>query len=130
MSAPWHARSSSRDICAPHHTSISGGCLGATSTYGASAPVPNNAWYPGSVIPVRYRKLGSWRNRAFPSTPFRVCATPPGTYASLPSGRDESTRSRNERWSGAGSARDARRAPDGVTSAGAAEDAARGDVDR
>jgi len=55
---------------------------------------------------------------------------PPGTYASLPSGREERTASRNARWSGVGSARDARRAPEGVTSAGAAEDAARGGVGR
>ena len=125
MSAPYVFRSSSQVGCAPHHTSMSFGCRGAIRTYGASAPHPNKAWYPGSVIPVRYRKLGSCRNRALPSIPFRVCATPPGTYTRLPVGRERNTASRNALWSGVGSGREARRAPEGVTSVVGADAEAR-----
>ena len=112
MSAPVRARSSSGVGAGPHHTSMSVGWRGATRTNGAPRPVPNNAWYPGSAIPVRYKKSGSCRNRALPSTPLRVCAVPAGTYTSLPSGSCESTLSLCVAWSGDGSRRLASKDPE------------------
>ena len=40
----------------------------------------------GLLYACEVQEVGLWRDRALPSTPLRVCAVPPGTYTSLPSG--------------------------------------------